>query len=244
MKLWEQYKDWKESCEWVELSREVSPETIHWDGFPTMSMPTIYDFDTTIFCVHEYKMVGQYGTHVDAPIHFVPNARTLESFTPDDMVLPLCVIDKTAAVEADNDYCLTAEDIKEWEAINGKIPEGAFVAFRSDWSKRKTQEEIENKDSEGNKHYPGWGMDALKFLVEERNVKAIGHEPVDTDSPKISGTLGYIGEEYILKQDRYQIELLINLDKCPATGSIIFCTFPKVKGGSGFTARCFALCEK
>ena len=51
----------------------------------------------------------------------------------------------------------------------------------SNWSKRKTQEAMENADEEGVKHYPGWSMEALEFLVKERNVGAIGHEQADTD---------------------------------------------------------------
>ena len=53
-----------------------------------------------------------------------------------------------------------------------------------------------------------------------------------------------IGEYYILSTGKYQIELLKNLDLCPATGAVILCTFPKIKDGTGFTARCFAICPK
>ena len=35
-----------------------------------------------------------------------------------------------------------------------------------------------------------------------------------------------------------------NLDRCPETGALIFCTFPRVKGGSGFSARPIALVPK
>ena len=30
-------------------------------------------------------------------------------------------------------------------------------------------------------HYPGWDKAAIQWLVEERNIGAIGHEPADTD---------------------------------------------------------------
>ena len=243
-KLWEQLNEWKKECTWVELSHEVSPNTPHWDGFPDMSMKTTFDFDTTIFQVHEYTLVSQYGTHVDAPVHFVQGANTLESFTPKDMVMPLCVIDKSQAVVDNHDYVLTKEDILDWEKENGIIPEGAFVAFRTDWYKRETSEKMDNRDADGNKHYPCWGIDALKFLIEERNVAAVGHEQSDTDAPVVIAVDGYIGEYYVLSKGRFQIELLKNLDKCPAVGALIFTTFPKVKNGAGFTARCFAICPK
>ena len=50
-KLWEQLDEWKKEYTWVDLSYEVSPDTPHWDGFPDMSMNTMFDFDTTIFQV-------------------------------------------------------------------------------------------------------------------------------------------------------------------------------------------------
>lgn len=77
-----------------------------------------------------------------------------------------------------------------------------------------------------------------------RGVIAIGHEPADTDPAEIANTLGWIAEQYWLSNQLYQIELMANLDKCPESGAIIFCTFPKIKGGSGSTARCIALVPK
>lgn len=43
----------------------------------------------------------------------------------------------------------------------------------------------------------------------------------------------YPGEQYILSVDRYQIEVMNHLDELPATGAVIFCTFPKVRDGVG-----------
>ncbi|MDO4178021.1 MAG: cyclase family protein [Phascolarctobacterium sp.] len=244
MKLWEQFSDWKKNCKWVELSREVSPDTVHWAGFPAMEEKKIFDVVEHGFDVYVHSLVGQYGTHADAPSHFVAGAQTLESFTAGDMVMPLCVIDASAKCAENPDYALAIEDILAWEEKHGRIPEGAFVAFRSDWYKRGGMAEMQNADAEGKAHYPGWAVETIKFLVEERNIASIGHEASDTDPAAIGPVAGYPGEYYILSQKRFQIELLINLDQVPEVGAIIFCTFPKVRGGAGFTARCFALCEK
>lgn len=87
---------------------------------------------------------------------------------------PLCVIDKHKKCVANPDFILTIEDLKAWENEHGRIPKDAFVAFRSDWSKLA---DLEDKDEDGQPHYPGWDLDAIKWLVEERNIGAIGHEP-------------------------------------------------------------------
>ena len=39
-------------------------------------------------------------------------------------------------------------------------------------------ETFENKDANGQQHAPGWGLDALKCLIEERRVEAVGHESI------------------------------------------------------------------
>jgi kynurenine formamidase len=53
--------------------------------------------------------------------------------------------------------------------------------------------------------------------------------------------LGLESETYILQKGRYQIEVMANLDKVPATGALIVVTWPKVKDGLGFPARAFAI---
>ena len=240
--LWTALERWNRSCRWVELSREVGPDTPHHSAFPDMGMTLLYNYDRGDgFQAHEYRMPGQYGTHVDAPVHMSETGTGLDAFGPRDMILPLCVMDLEKEVRENPDYALTLADIERWEAGNGRIPERSFVAFRSGWGRRRTYAEIENRDAEGTAHYPGWTVEALTFLREERDVTAIGHEPADTDPASVANTLGWVAEKYWLNGNRYQIELLVNLDRCPPTGALIFCTFPRIKAGSGFTARCFAL---
>ncbi len=238
--LWKQYEDWKKEYKWVDLTRVLSPDTPHWSGFDDMVVEVPFDYPDGFF-VHKYTMVSQYGTHIDAPCHFPQGRRTLDQIMPEEMVLPLCVIDVSEKVKENVDYSFCVQDVLDWEAVYGKIPEGAFVAMRTDWGKR---DELDNVDENGVKHFPGWGMDALEFLAKERKVKALGHEPADTDPGVVSAKEGFVGEYYLLDQDCYQIELMVNLDQVPAVGSLIFCGFPKAKDSPGFTARCIALCPK
>ena len=238
--LWKQYEDWKKEYKWVDLTRVLSPDTPHWSGFDDMVVEVPFDYPDGFF-VHKYTMVSQYGTHIDAPCHFPQGKRSLDQILPEEMVLPLCVIDVSDKVKENVDYTFCVQDVLDWEAKYGKIPEGAFVAMRTDWGKR---DELDNVDENGVKHFPGWGMDALEFLAKERKVKALGHEPADTDPGVVSAKEGFVGEYYLLDQDCYQIELMVNLDQVPPVGSLIFCGFPKAKDSPGFTARCIALCPK
>ncbi len=227
---------------WVELSHILSPNTPHWIGYKPLSHELALDYhegpyDVTAFCYH---VTSQYGTHVDCPRHFVNDGRTLADVPTKSVIFPLCVIDVSAKVRENADYTLTVDDIREYEATYGKIPPDSFVAMRSDWS-IMAADDYENNDKDGNPHYPGWSLEALKFLVEERKIGAIGHEPTDTDAPAVG--LGWAGELYILAQDKIQIEVMINLDKVPAAGGVILCFWPRIKDGVGFPARCIAIFE-
>ncbi|GAB6390741.1 MAG: cyclase family protein [Treponematales bacterium] len=243
--LWALLDELKAGYEWIDLSREVSPETVHWPGFDPLEVSVKYSFESTYrdfgnnennsFLSYLYTLPGQYGTHTDVPGHFDPAGRTLERYGAKELVYPLVVIDKTAAVAADIEYALTAQDVRDFEAAHGKIPAGAFVVFRSGWSKAAERET----------RYPGWDIGALEFLVNERDIAGVGHETPDTDPSAVGESeAGMVGENYVLDHGKLNVELLHNLDALPATGAVIFITFPLVKGGTGFTSRVFAIAPK
>lgn len=253
-KLWDLCVELKSAAyKWVDLTHELSAETPHWYGFKPLGSDKLFDYAApgegdawmqAPMKVSQYSVPGQYGTHVDVPSHFVPGGRSQEQIRPDEMVYPLAVVDKSAECAADPDFMLTAEHLKDWEARYGRIPAGAFVAFRSDWC-RRPPEVFDNNDENGVPHCPGWSVEAIRWLVEERNIGAIGHETPDTDPGFVTskeGAYPYPGEAYILEQDRIQIELLAHLDQVPPVGAVIVCSFPKLKDGTGFPARCFAVC--
>jgi len=83
---------------------------------------------------------------------------------------------------ADPDYILSLNRVRKREKDHGQIPSGAFVAMRTDWSKRwPDAAKMENKDAKGVADYPGWSLPALKYLYEEQKITASGHETTDTD---------------------------------------------------------------
>lgn len=228
---------------WIDLSHEFGENTPRWPGFESLRKEIKLEFGEYPVRAYQYSFPGQYGTHVDVPGHADVNGRTLEKIDIKECVLPLCVINCSDKVKMNSDYALSLDDIHDYEKIYGKIPKGAFVAMRSDWGKRwPSQEKFQNIDEYGEQHYPGWSLEAVKYLIEKRDVTAIGHETFDTDPPFCKEQRYFQAECYVLKQDRYQIEMLTNLDKIPERGAIIFCIFVKQTNGTGFPVRCFAIC--
>src|SRR5580704_4926172 len=80
------------------------------------------------------------GTHFDAPIHWITGKdlanNSLDTLPARKLVGPACVIDVTREVAASEDFLLTREHVLGWEGEHGKIPAGAWLLLRTDWSKR------------------------------------------------------------------------------------------------------------
>lgn len=235
----------------VDLTHAFEPGIPHWPGFPDEKRETIYSYEKgegtmgSGFRAEVFTHVGQWGTHVDPPAHFVKGLRTVDEIPLREMILPLVVIDVHEEAAANPDYTLTLERVKAWEAKHGPIPEGAFVAMRTDWSKRwPDMNAMMNRDKEGVAHYPGWSTETLRYLYEEKKIAASGHETTDTDPGVATSKGDYSLETYLLGTNHYQIELLTNLDQLPESGAIVFVTFPKPKNGSGFPARVFAVAPR
>lgn len=230
------------SKKWVDLTHTFGPDSPHFSAFPDADFETLFDHDDGFFA-QSFKFAGQYGTHIDAPIHFVRDTRFLDQLDLKELVLPLIVLDFSKEAAEDPNFTLGINHIEAFEKEHGEIEPGTFVALRTDWYKRwPDKEAFNNPDEDGNNQLPGWGLDALKYLFETRNIKAVGHETFDTDSAidfRKNGEL--LGEYYVLEQDTFQVEVLKNLDKLPPKGAVIFNICPKPEKASGFPVRSFAI---
>jgi kynurenine formamidase len=228
------------SKRFVDLTHSFSPLTPVWKGFGPATFSAATDPETgrpyTIqrdgFRALFYSMVGQYGTHIDPPAHFDPGGKTVDEIPVKQMILPLVVFDITPMLKRDPNHALTVGDILNWEKRYGRIPAGAFAALRTDMYKDW------ETDPERFKRYPfpAWSFEAIRFLYEQRGIVANGHESMDTDT-----TNDLKSEAWLLKHDHWQIEVMANLDRVPATGALIVVAWPKPKHGLGFPARAFAI---
>jgi kynurenine formamidase len=226
--------------EFVDLTHSFGPETPVWAGFgqakfspaadPKTSEP--YTIPKDEFRATYYQMVGQYGTHVDPPAHFAENGITMDQIPLKEMILRLVVLDDTPYLAKDPSHAFSVADLKAWEHEHGRVPKGAFAALRTDMYKDWDS----NPEHFKRQPFPAWSFETIKYLYEQRGVTATGHEAMDTDT-----TDKMDSETYILQHGHYQIEVMANLDKVPATGALIVVTWPKVEKGLGFPARAFAV---
>ena len=248
--LWGDLKRLKK-YRWVELSHSMNNESPYWAGIPDGSVEigkVVYDWgEPMLDCqIQTFKFPGQFGTHIDFPGHFIKAGALSEAYGAGNMMYPLCVIDITGKVAEDVEYAVTVEDIKAYEEKYGPIPEGAFVALRTDWYKRwPDMNAFSNLDADGGEHCPGWSLEALQYIYETRNAAANGHETLDTDASHLAVEADDLAcERYVLAKGKLQIEVMRNLDQVPEAGALLVAAWPRLEGATGLPVRVWAICEE
>ena len=247
--LWNALKAAK-GLKWVELSHLMDNSSPYWSGIPAGSASlgdVVFDWGNPMLeCqIQTFKFPGQFGTHIDFPAHFVKGAAYAESFGVKDAVFPLCVVDISEKVKSDPTYCVSAQDLMDYEAANGPIPDGAFVALRTDWYKNwPDMAAMSGTAADGSENFPGWSLEAMRYIYETRNAAANGHETLDTDGSAECARNGDLAcERYVLAHGKLQIELLCNLDQLPPAGAVLIASWPNFKGANGLPCRVFAVTE-
>jgi kynurenine formamidase len=142
---------------------------------------------------------------------------------------------------ADADFLLTVPFIEAWEARHGRIPAKSWVFMRTDWSKKLDPVAYQNYDDSG-QHTPGPAPEAVRFLVDERDVLGFGTETIGTDAGQAAHlTPPYPCHYYMHRAGKYGLQCLANLDRLPPTGSLVIAAPLKILRGSGSPLRVLAL---
>ena len=66
-----------QSKKWVDLTHKINAESPHFPALPALKQEDLFTLKDG-FHVQKFTVVGQYGTHIDAPIHFVEGGRWLD----------------------------------------------------------------------------------------------------------------------------------------------------------------------
>lgn len=191
------------------------------------------------YFAREISMAEHFGTHIDAPAHMAEGGWTVDEIPPERLARPLIVVDVSAEASANADYLVSAEDFAAWEKMHGQIPPGALVLVRTGWDERwSSPSAYRNVDARGNMHFPGFSLDAAKFLVEGREAVGLG---MDTLSVDAGTATEFPVHRYCAQHSVYQVENVANLAAAPAVGALAIVAPPKFSGGSGAPVRVLAL---
>jgi len=217
-------------------SRVPTYELSEQSGFQAKTVATI---EHDKYFARNISLPEHFGTHIDAPAHFARGTWTVDQIPPERLIAPLVVLDVAASVKDNPDYQISVEDIARWEQSHGEVPVNCVVIAYTGWESRwDSVKDYRNADAKGGMHFPGFSLDAAKFLVEGRNTLGLG---IDTLSIDYGPSADFPVHQYTLAHSLYHLENVANLGKVPAAGGIVVVAPMKLEGGSGGPVRIFAL---
>lgn len=223
----------------MDLTHVLGPNTPVFPGFSPPTITPTATHQTSGFYNNRITLGEHTGTHMDAPVHFSKDGIYVDQIAPTNLVVPAVVLDLRARAAKDHDTLVTPDDIRAWERRYGRIPKNAAVLMSTDWGRRfGSSRDFLNADSSGVMHFPGFGKEAVEFLVTERSIAGIG---VDTLSLDHGPSTTFASHFAILPTNRWGLENLANLSAIPPSGATLFIGAPKVASGSGGPSRVLAV---
>ena len=217
--------------EWIDLSHTLE------EDIP--AYPTHARFGRTLYESYEYGDDALHyglttsehtGTHMDAPLHFIPEGPAVDEIPLDRLAGRAATIEAT---DLGADDLLSVGRIEAWEENNGPIEAKDRVLIRYGWDRRWTTGPEGRRFLED---WPGLSGEAAEYLVG-KGVSLVGCDTLAVDATISTENPAHYA---LLGSEVYIIENLNNLDLLPP-----FCRFLalplKIRGGSGSPVRAIAL---
>lgn len=230
----------------VDLTWPFDEHTLYWPTSPSaFELKQLYHgptaggwfLATNALCTPEHG-----GTHLDAPIHFAEGKQTADRIPLERLMGEAVVIDVAAKAAKDPDYRLTPDDVRAFEAAHGRIPPAALVLLRTGWGARwPDRKAYFGDDTPGDAsklHFPSYGAEAARLLVEEREVAVLG---VDTASIDHGPSKDFPVHRLAAAAQVPGLENVAHLDALPPRGATVIALPMKIAGGSGGPVRIVAL---
>lgn len=232
----------------IDLSHAYSDETVYWVTAEEFELDTVFNGETDkgfYYCANNFSTAEHGGTHIDAPIHFAEKGQTVDEIPLEKLIGPAIKIDVSSKTHNNSDYLIKIDDLLEWENTERiKIPNGSIVLLETGFSKYYPDKikymgtDERGEDAVKNLHFPGLSKEAAKWLVEQRDINAIG---IDTPSIDYGQSEYFESHVILLSQNIPAFENLTNLDKLPNIGFEIIALPMKIQGGSGAPLRIVAI---
>ena len=208
-------------------------------GDPKFKLRTLFTVEDDGFKLKSMRIGEHSGTHWGAPCHFNEGERCADRMDADDFFHPAVIIDARQQSKNNEDYRLTVDDIEDFEAVNGTIPEDAMVimwtGFAARWDHPRS---YINADSTGVLHSPGFGAAATRWLIANRDIGGLG---IDTLGVDPGNDEDFKTNTLLLKEHRIHLENLAGLGQMPPSGGWVVVGGVRNKGGSGSPATVFGL---
>lgn len=182
---------------------------------------------------------------MDSPAHFTKGKWMIHDVPVERLIGPGVIINVKQQVALNHDYRVTVNDLANWEVTNGIIPDNAIVIMNSGWGSRYPNSSmVFNAKTVGNVtlfHFPGFHIDAARWLVANRNISMVG-----VDTPSIDYGQSEIYEVHVAfyAKNIPGLENVAYLDQVPESGAMIYAFPLKLENGSGSPVRIMAISEE
>jgi kynurenine formamidase len=233
--------------QWVDLTYSFDSTTLYWPNNQTGFVHTTdadgitplgYFYSSYSICTPEHG-----GTHLDAPIHFAKDKLTIDQIPLTSLTGNAIVIDVSENALKNKDYLIQFSDIEAWEKKNGQIDKNTIVLFRTGYGQFYPDREkyfgtaLKGLQAIPLLHFPGIDPATTQWLVEKRNIKALG---LDTPSMDYGQSKDFQTHRILLDKNKPGFENVANLDKLPAKGIYVVALPMKIGKGSGGPLRIIA----
>ena len=231
----------------IDLSYAFSEDTVYWptaEGFSLRVDSAGLTEAGYYYAANSFFTAEHGGTHLDAPVHFAEGMPSVEEISLDRLLGPAVLVDVQDRALEDSDYQVQVEDFTSWEGEYGTIPTGSIVLLRTGWGRYyPDKKKYLGTDRSGvealpDLSFPGLDPRAAQWLVEHREISAIG---LDTASIDRGQSTMFEAHQILFKAGIPVFENVANLGCLPETGFEIIALPMKIKGGSGAPLRIVAI---
>jgi kynurenine formamidase len=223
----------------ADLSHTIEPGIPLWPGDPQVVFHDEASIKKEGYYLRSFSMGEHSATHMNAASSFYEKGKSVDAYGVRELILPAFVIDARKSCSMNPDYQLTVNDIKDWEKLNGEIRAGSLVIFFTGWQDRwGDSAKFLGADAAGMLHFPGFGTDAARYLMNNRKAAGLG---IDTHGVDPASDSAFSVNMLVYEKDGIVLECLANLDKLPPAGTTVVIGALKLKNGSGSPVAVTAL---
>lgn len=232
---------------WIDLTHPFDESAHYWPNAPQFHLDTVFEGMTDLnyyYSAFSFSGAEHGGTHLDAPIHFAEGKPAADEIPLDYLTGYSVVVSVADSAAAFRDYQVKISDFEKWEEQNGKIPVKSIVLIHTGHDQYWADAEkylgtaARGDSATAHLHFPGLHPEAAQWLVEERDVKAVG---IDTPSIDYGPSPDFKTHQVFCEAEVPGFENVTNLDQLSPKGDYIIALPMKIKGGSGAPLRIIAM---
>jgi kynurenine formamidase len=221
----------------IHLSHIIHPQIPQWPGDPAVELEKVADIDPDGYYLRRFSLGEHSATHINAPNSFFPNSPGIDAYPAESLVVPAVAINIVNLAAKNPDYLLTLDDVFSWEETYGIIPPETVVLLYTGWQEKWANPDEFINQKLNQQHFPGFGAEATKFLLDERQIAGVG---IDTHGVDSGQYMTFATNKQVLSRQGIVLENLTNLDQLPPVGTTLAIGILRLENGSGSPAGVMA----